>query len=133
MRRKETTLSKTEYDIMSILWNINHSASVREIYEHIQDPKPAYTTLANEMRTLFEKGFVDYFKKEGEGKTHRYIAKVGRAEYIRRSMQDVKKDFFGGSFRSMLCFFIKEENLSEEELRGFLHDMESESSSPYRI
>lgn len=126
MRRREGTLSKTEYDIMSILWDINHSASARDIYEHIPDPKPAYTTLANEMRMLFEKGFVDYFKKEGEGKTHQYIAKVGRPEYIRRSMQDVKKTFFGGSIRSMLSYFIQEEELTEEELLTFLHEIEDE-------
>ena len=60
--RRETILSKTEYDIMSIIWDINRSVSAREIYEQL-DPKPAYTTLATEMRMLYEKGFVDYFKK----------------------------------------------------------------------
>lgn len=111
---------------MSILWEMNHSASARDIYEKIEEPRPAYTTLANELRTLFEKGFVDYFKKEGEGKSHRYIAKVGRAEYVRRTMLDVKKTFFGGSLRSMLSYFIQEEELTEEELLDFLREMESE-------
>ncbi len=67
--RREAILSKTEYDIMSIIWDINRSVSAREIYD-LLDPKPAYTTLATEMRMLYEKGFVDYFKKDGEGKTH---------------------------------------------------------------
>ena len=43
--RRENILSKTEYDIMSIIWDYNHSVSAREIYEQL-DPKPAYTTLA---------------------------------------------------------------------------------------
>ena len=123
--RRETILSKTEYDIMSIIWDINHSVSAREIYEQL-DPKPAYTTLATEMRTLYEKGFVDYFKKGGEGKTHYYIAKVGKGEYVRKAMHDVKKTFFGGSLRSMLSYFIREEELTEEELISFLHSLESE-------
>jgi len=122
--RRETILSKTEYDIMSIIWDINHSVSAREIYEQL-DPKPAYTTLATEMRTLYEKGFVDHFKKDGEGKTHYYIAKVGKGEYVRKAMHDVKKTFFGGSLRSMLSYFIQEEELTEEELICFLHDLES--------
>lgn len=128
MSKRGTTLSKTEFDIMSILWDFNHSVSAREIYEKMEDPKPAYTTLATQMRTLFEKGYVDFFKKEGEGKTHQYIAKVGRAEYVRRTMLDVKKTFFGGSLRSMLSYFIQEEELSEEELLAFLRDMEAELS-----
>ena len=123
--RRETILSKTEYDIMSIIWDINRSVSAREIYD-LLDPKPAYTTLATEMRMLYEKGFVDYFKKDGEGKTHYYIAKIGKGEYVRKAMHDVKKTFFGGNLRSMLSYFIREEELSEEELINFLHEMEEQ-------
>ena len=123
--RRETILSKTEYDIMSIIWDINRSVSTREIYD-LLDPKPAYTTLATEMRMLYEKGFVDYFKKDGEGKTHYYIAKIGKGEYVRKAMHDVKKTFFGGNLRSMLSYFIREEELSEEELINFLHEMEEQ-------
>ena len=128
--RRESILSKTEYDIMSIIWDINHSVSAREIYDQLPEPKPAYTTLANEMRMLFEKGFVDHFKKDGEGKTHHFVAKVGRAEYVRKAMHDVKRTFFGGSLRSMLSYFIREEEISEEELIEFLHEMEAPSDSP---
>ena len=129
--RREAILSKTEYDIMSIIWDINHSVSAREIYDHLPEPQPAYTTLANEMRMLYEKGFVDHFKKDGEGKTHHFIAKIGRAEYVRKAMHDVKKTFFGGSLRSMLSYFIREEEISEEELVAFLHEMEDPSCSPF--
>ena len=124
--RRESILSKTEYDIMSIIWDFNHSVSAREIYDQLPEPKPAYTTLATEMRTLYEKGFVDHFKKDGEGKTHHYMARVGRAEYVRKAMHDVKRTFFGGSLRSMLSYFIREEEISEEELVDFLHQMEEE-------
>ena len=110
---------------MSIIWDINRSVSAREIYD-LLDPKPAYTTLATEMRMLYEKGFVDYFKKDGEGKTHYYIAKIGKGEYVRKAMHDVKKTFFGGNLRSMLSFFIREEELSEEELINFLHELEEQ-------
>ena len=129
--RRESILSKTEYDIMSIIWDINHSVSAREIYDQLPEPKPAYTTLANEMRMLFEKGFVDHFKKDGEGKTHHFVARVGRAEYVRKAMHDVKRTFFGGSLRSMLSYFIREEEISEEELIEFLHEMEATSDSAF--
>lgn len=41
-------------------------------------------------------------------------------------MHDVKKTFFGGSLRSMLSYFIQEEELTEEELVSFLHEMEED-------
>ena len=45
---------------------------------------------------------------------------VTRAEYTRRTMQEVKQNFFGGSVKSMLNYFVKEENLSAEEVKELL-------------
>ena len=120
MPKKDNTLTKVEFQIMSILWDINHSACAWDILERYEEPKPAYTTIATYMKILHEKGYVDYFKNKGEGKTHMYIAKVTRAEYARQTMQEAKKNLFGGSLKSMLCFFVKEENLTVEEIKELL-------------
>ncbi len=120
MRRKDNTLTKVEFQIMSILWDINHSACAWDILERYEEPKPAYTTIATYMKVLYEKGYVDYFKNKGEGKTHLYIAKVTRAEYARMTMQEMKKSLFDGSIKSMLSFFVKEENLTAEEIKELL-------------
>ena len=68
MKRKENTLTKAEFQLMSILWDINHSACAWDILEHYEEPKPAYTTIATYLKVLYEKGFVDYFKNKGEVK-----------------------------------------------------------------
>lgn len=126
MRRKDNTLTKVEFQIMSILWDINHSACAWDILERYKEPKPAYTTIATYMKVLYEKGYVDYFKNKGEGKTHLYIAKVTRAEYARMTMQEMKKSLFDGSIKSMLSFFVKEENLTAEEIKELLNLIEQE-------
>ncbi len=126
MRRKDNTLTKVEFQIMSILWDINHSACAWDILERYEEPKPAYTTIATYMKVLYEKGYVDYFKNKGEGKTHLYIAKVTRAEYARMTMQEMKKSLFDGSIKSMLSFFVKEENLTAEEIKELLNLIEQE-------
>jgi len=129
MKQKSNTLTKAEFDVMSTLWDINHSATVHDILEHFAEPKPAYTTVATYMKLLLEKGYVDYFKVKGEGKTKIYQAKVTRAEYTRQVMAGVKKDFFGGSLRSLLNFFVKEENLSDEEIADLLSTINNEQAS----
>ena len=126
MAKRDNTLSKTEFQIMSILWDINHSACAWDILERYEEPKPAYTTIATYMKMLYEKGYVDYFKNKGEGKTHMYIAKITRAEYARMTMQETKKNLFGGSLKNMLCFFVKEENLTIEEIKELLNLIEQE-------
>lgn len=129
MKQKSNTLTKAEFDVMSTLWDINHSATVHDILEHFAEPKPAYTTVATYMKLLLEKGYVNYFKVKGEGKTKIYQAKVTRAEYTRQAMAGVKKDFFGGSLRSLLNFFVKEENLSDEEIADLLSTINNEQAS----
>lgn len=120
MAKKDNTLTKVEFQLMSILWDINHSACGRDILERHPEPKPTYTTIATYMKILYEKGYVDFFKKEGEGKTQWYVAKVTRQEYTRMTMQNVKKDFFGNNLKSMFSFFVQEENLSAEDIQELL-------------
>ena len=126
MKRKDSTLTKMEFQIMSILWDINHSACAWDILDRMDEPKPAYTTIATYMKILYEKGYVDYFKNKGEGKTHMYIAKVKRAEYTRQTMQEMKKSLFDGSLKSMLSFFVKEEKLTTDEIKELLDLIEQE-------
>ena len=42
---------------------------------------------------------------------------LSREEYTNRVMKEVKSTFFGNSLKSMLSFFAKQEEVSEEELR----------------
>lgn len=120
MKRKDNALTKVEFDVMNILWDINGGACAWDILEHYADPKPAYTTIATYLKVLYEKGFLDFHKVGGQGKTHRYVPLVTRAEYTRRTMQEVKKNFFGGSVKSMLNYFVSEEKLSQDEIRELL-------------
>ena len=126
MKRKDNTLTKMEFQIMSILWDINHSACGWDILNRFEEPKPAYTTIATYLKVLYEKGYVDFFKNKGEGKTHMYVAKVTRAEYTRLTMQDMKKNLFDGSLKSMFSFFVTEEKLTEEDISELLRIIRDE-------
>ena len=109
MKRNDNTLTKVEFEVMNIIWDIDGAACAWDVLEHYKEPKPAYTTVAT------------YFHKvDGQGKTHRYVPLVTRAEYTRCTMQEVKQNFFGGSVKSMLNYFVKEENLSPEEVKELL-------------
>jgi len=123
MKRKDNALTKVEFDIMNILWDIHGGACAWDILEHYEDPKPAYTTIATYLKVLYEKGFLDFHKVGGQGKTHRYVPLVTRAEYTRRTMQEVKKNFFGGSVKSMLNYFVSEEKLSQDEIKELLESV----------
>ena len=120
MKRKDNTLTKVEFEVMNILWDYPKGACAWDILDRCEEPKPAYTTVATYLKVLYEKGYLDFHKVDGQGKTHRYVPLVTRAEYTRRTMQEVKKNFFGGSVKSMLSYFVHEENLSPNEVKELL-------------
>lgn len=120
MKRNENILTKVEFEVMSILWDLDRPSCAWDVLNRWPEPRPAYTTVATYLKVLYEKGYTDYSKHKGEGKTHMYVALVSRAEYTRRTMQGVKKDFFGGSLKSMFSYFVREENLTPDEIQELL-------------
>lgn len=120
MKRNENILTKVEFEVMSILWDLGKPACAWDVVNAWAEPRPAYTTVATYLKVLYEKGYLDFTKTKGEGKTHKYVALVTRAEYTRRTMQNVKKNFFGGSLKSMFSYFVREENLTAEEIQELL-------------
>lgn len=79
MKQEKETLTKGEFDVMSKLWDINHSASTRDIMERFGEPKPAYSTIATYMKKLVDKEFADYYKVKGGGKTKKNDERVYNA------------------------------------------------------
>jgi len=99
---------------MNILWEIGHSACVADVLERYQEPKPAYTTVATFLKILEQKGFVEH--RKGKGKLLMYSPLMTKERYSRQVMEEVKDNFFDGSFSSLVSFFAQSEKLSEEEL-----------------
>lgn len=126
MRRKENTLTKVEFEVMTVIWDLDRPACAWDVLNEWQEAKPAYTTVATYLKVLYEKGYLDFSKNKGEGKTHMYVPLVSRAEYTRRTMQEVKKNFFGGSLKSMFSYFVREENLTPEEIQELLSAISEE-------
>ena len=115
---KNYTLTRAELQVMEVLWSVGKACDVHEVVERYAEPRPAYTTISTFMKILSTKGFVDF--KKGQGKQHLYFPLISKDEYTSRVMRDVKNSFFGGSVSSFLSFFLKEENLSREELEELL-------------
>ena len=116
--KNEYTLTKSEMQVMNALWSAGKALDVHEVVAKYDEPRPAYTTVSTFLKILTTKGFVDY--KKGNGKQYLYFPVVSRAEYTSRVMKEVKNSFFGGSLKSMLSYFVREENLSEDEVKELL-------------
>ena len=50
------------------------------------------------------------------GKAQLFSTTISKEEYTRAYMKEVQNTFFGGSFASLVSFFAKDEQLSDEEV-----------------
>ncbi|MAN58833.1 MAG: CopY family transcriptional repressor [Flavobacteriaceae bacterium] len=117
-------LTKAEEDIMQILWKLGE-ANVAAIIDELPEPKPAYNTVSTIVRILEAKEFVDY-RKEGRG--HVYFPLVHKQEYTHQSVTKLVEGYFQGSFKSMVSFFMKKNDISIKELESILHEIDKEQS-----
>ena len=112
-------LTKAEEDIMQVLWQLK-KANVKAIIEELPEPKPAYNTVSTIVRILENKGFVDHEKL---GKGHIYFPLMQKQDYSNQSINKLVDNYFQGSFKSMVSFFIKKNDISLNELESVLKEI----------
>lgn len=107
-------LTKAEEQVMQSLWKIK-KGFVKELLEYFPEPKPAYNTVSTIIRILEKKGFVDH---KAYGKTHEYFPLVTKKEYTKTFITNFTRDYFKGSFKQLVSFFAKEDELSLADIEA---------------
>lgn len=119
MHSKLKELTKAEEQVMQYLWELE-KGFVKDILAQMPEPKPAYNTVSTIIRILEEKGFVDH---KAYGKTHEYFPLISKEEYSRFSAGNLLSNYFNGSVKELVSFFVKERELNIEELDDILRSM----------
>ncbi|MCX2678784.1 BlaI/MecI/CopY family transcriptional regulator [Galbibacter sp. EGI 63066] len=114
-------LTKAEEEVMQILWQLER-ANVAAIIEQLPEPKPAYNTVSTIVRILETKGFVDH---QREGKGHLYFPLVKKSEYSNQSINKLVDGYFQGSFKSMVSFFVKKNDISLKEMEAIMKEIDN--------
>ncbi len=117
-------LTQAEEEIMQILWRLQE-AFVKDIVEEFDDPKPAYNTVSTLIRILEKKGFVGY---KAFGKSHQYHPLIEKEEYSRKYLNRFVDKYFKGSYKELVSFFTKQEELSVAELERLLEELKDRKS-----
>ena len=112
-------LTKAEEEVMQILWQLQ-KCNVASVIKELPQPKPAYNTVSTIVRILESKGFVSH---EQEGKGYLYFPILKKADYSNQSINKLVDGYFQGSFKSMVSFFMKKNDMSLSELESILNDI----------
>lgn len=112
-------LTHKEEEIMHIIWKLK-KAFVKEIAEQLEEDLH-YNTVSTMVRNLEEKKYVSY---EAFGKTHRYFPIVDKEAYSKQVLSSTAHKFFDGSYKNLVSFFAKEEEISAEDLKEIIQLIE---------
>ncbi|MFA5300308.1 MAG: BlaI/MecI/CopY family transcriptional regulator [Lutibacter sp.] len=110
-------LTKAEEQFMQVLWELE-KASIQEIINQLPEPKPAYNTVSTIIRILETKDFVSH---KAKGRGYIYFPLIKKADYSNQSLNKIVDSYFGGSFKSMVSFFVNKNDVNLQELETILN------------
>jgi predicted transcriptional regulator len=110
-RKKATTLTNAEHRIMEVIW-ARGSATVAQVVEALKG-KDAYSTILTLMRILKAKGYLSTHK---DGRAFVFTPKVDRDTVARKAVHQLLSKFFAGSPSELVLAFLREEEITPEEL-----------------
>jgi predicted transcriptional regulator len=108
-------LTHVEEETMQAVWRTGEG-NVKSFIEHLDEAIP-YTTVASTIKNLEKKG---YLSSRLVGNAYLYKPIVTEADYKKKFMGKVVKEYFDNSYKEMVNFFVEQKKLSAKELKEII-------------
>lgn len=113
-------LTAKEEEIMGFFWE-KGPMFVKQLLGYYDEPKPHFNTLSTIVRGLEEKGFLNHHIY---GNTYQYYASVTEEEYSKGTLKNVVAKYFNNSYLGAISSLVKEEEISVDELKRLIQEVE---------
>ncbi len=113
-------LTAKEEEIMGYFWE-KGPLFVKQLLDFYDEPRPHFNTLSTIVRGLEEKGFLSH---EAFGNTYQYYAVVSRDDFKKKTLKGVISKYFNNSYLGAVSSLVKEEEISLDELKQLIRDVE---------
>jgi predicted transcriptional regulator len=120
MLKQMKGLTAKEEELMGFFWE-KGPLFVKEILAFYDDPKPHFNTLSTIVRGLEEK---EYLNHKSFGNTYQYYAVVSEEDFRKVTLRNVISKYFNNSYLSAVSSLVKEEDISLDELRELIDEVE---------
>lgn len=117
-------LTQQEEEVMIYFWRLGPSF-IRDVVNKMPDPKPPYTSVASVVRNLERKKYLSPMKL---GNSIQYHSEIKESDYKRNFLSGVVSNYFTGSYKEMVSFFVRDRKISKEELKDLIDIIEDEES-----
>ncbi len=112
-------LTHVEEEAMQAVWRTGEG-NVKAFMEQLDGEMP-YTTVASIIKNLEKKGFLS---SRLLGNAYLYKPAVSEADYKKKFMGNVVKEYFDNSYKEMVNFFVEQKKLSAKELKEIINMIE---------
>lgn len=113
-------LTAKEEEIMGYFWE-KGPLFVKQLLDFYDEPRPHFNTLSTIVRGLEEKGFLSH---EVFGTTYQYYAVVSCDDFKKKTLKGVISKYFNNSYLGAVSSLVKEEEISLDELKQLIRDVE---------
>lgn len=117
-------LTQQEEEVMLYFWKLGPSF-IRDVLNQMPTPKPLYTSVASVVRNLEKKEYLSPFKL---GNSIQYHPVIKESDYKRYFLSGVVSNYFTGSYKEMVSFFVRDRKISKKELEDLIDIIEDEES-----
>lgn len=110
-------ISDAEWNIMNVVWE-NEKCTANEIVDILSTKtkwKPK--TIKTMINRLVKKGALSYEIDSENKKTYHYFSNVSESECVKDASNSFIKRVFKGSLNAMMVNFVKEGELTEDEIQ----------------
>ena len=115
------TLTVKEEEIMGYFWE-KGPLFVKQLLEFYDEPRPNFNTLSTIVSEKKKKGFLHH---EVFGNTYQYYAVVSRDDFKKKTLKGVISKYFNNSYLGAVSSLVKEEDISVEELKQLIREVEN--------
>ena len=109
-------LTAKEEEVLNYMWELGRPCSPKEVAELY----PQVNTISTSFQSLEKKGYLTH---ESVGRGYLYSPVVRREDYGHRKLGKVVKNFFSGSYLNVVNTFVRESNVSREELEQLVEEL----------
>lgn len=113
-------LTKKEEELMGFFWE-KGPMFVRDLVDLYDEPKPHFNTISTMVRALEAKGYVAH---KAYGPTYQYYANVSRNEFGKQTLKGIIGKYFHNSYQNAVSALVSEDDLSVEELKDLIRQIE---------
>ena len=113
-------LTPKEEEVLYMIYDLGHPCAPKDVRARYEEPRPNINAVANMFQSLEKKGYLGH---RTAGRGFLYFPLVPREDFGESKIGQLVARCFGGSYLNVVNRFVRESNVSREELEQLVEEL----------